>query len=365
MAGRDDVLNAAHSRLAGRKTMWFCKQALTIAIAGMLLQSVFAPAQSAAHKPQIRIIATGGTIANSPDGRMSVDSVLEQVPGIGAVADIEIRDYIRIGSSEITIQNWIDIANVIMEELHEHPETDGIVVTHGSNTSEETAYFLNLVLDTAVPVVIVGAQRQRTTLSEDGSRNLYDAVRVAGHPNASGHGVLLVVNETIHAARDVTKTLSYRTETWNSGDLGALGLADIDRIRFYRTPLTRHTVNSELHIDGMKSADAIPRVDIVYTYADAGPELVEAAVAAGAKGIVVAGFPTGSPNPALGKALTTAEEQGVAVVMSHRGGRGRVQTTRPFISADNLTPQKARILLMLALAHGAAAQELEDIFQSY
>jgi L-asparaginase len=310
-------------------------------------------------------LATGGTIANSPDGRMGVDTVLEQVPGIAEFADIEIRDYVRIGSSEITIQNWIDIANVIMEELRNHPDTDGIVLTHGSNTSEETAYFLNLVLDTAVPVVVVGAQRQRTTLSEDGSRNLYDAVRVAAHPEASGHGVMLVVNEMIHAARDVTKTLSYRPETWDSGDLGALGLADIDRIRFYRTPLTLHTVNSQLHLGENTTAADLPRVDIVYTYADAGPELVEAAVAAGAKGIVVAGFPTGSPNPAIGKALTAAEEQGIAVVMSHRGGRGRVQTGRPFTSADNLTPQKARILLMLALAHGAKADELEDIFLDY
>lgn len=345
--------------------MRFCKNIVTIAIASLLLQSVFVPAGSAGHKPHIRIIATGGTIANSPDGRMGVDTVLEQVPGIAEFADIEIRDYVRIGSSEITIQNWIDIANVIMEELRNHPDTDGIVVTHGSNTAEETAYFLNLVLDTAVPVVVVGAQRQRTTLSEDGSRNLYDAVRVAAHPEASGHGVMLVVNEMIHAARDVTKTLSYRPETWDSGDLGVLGLADIDRIRFYRTPLTLHTVNSRLHLGEITTAADLPRVDIVYTYADAGPELVEAAVAAGAKGIVVAGFPTGSPNPAIGKALTAAEEHDVAVVMSHRGGRGRVQTGRPFTSADNLTPQKARILLMLALAHGAKADELEDIFLDY
>jgi L-asparaginase len=328
--------------------MRFCKNIVTIAVASLLLQSVFVPAGSAGHKPHIRIIATGGTIANSPDGRMGVDTVLEQVPGIAEFADIEIRDYVRIGSSEITIQNW-----------------DGIVVTHGSNTAEETAYFLNLVLDTAVPVVVVGAQRQRTTLSEDGSRNLYDAVRVAAHPEASGHGVMLVVNEMIHAARDVTKTLSYRPETWDSGDLGVLGLADIDRIRFYRTPLTLHTVNSRLHLGEITTAADLPRVDIVYTYADAGPELVEAAVAAGAKGIVVAGFPTGSPNPAIGKALTAAEEHDVAVVMSHRGGRGRVQTGRPFTSADNLTPQKARILLMLALAHGAKADELEDIFLDY
>ncbi len=345
--------------------MRYCKPIMTITVACLLLQPGLLEAQPATDKPQIRIIATGGTIANSPDGRMAVESVLEQIPAISDIADIAIHDYVRIGSSEMSVQNWIDIANVIMEELTEYPETDGVVVTHGSNTSEETAYFLNLVLDTEVPVVVVAAQRQRTTLSEDGSRNLYDAVRVAAHPDARGHGVLLVVNETIHAARDVTKTISYRPDTWDSGDLGALGLADTDRIRFYRTPTSRHTFNSELRLDGITRADELPRVDIVYTYADAGPELVEAAVAAGARGIIVAGFPTGSPTPAIATALEAAEASGVAVVMSHRGGRGRVETGRPFTSADNLTPQKARILLMLALEHGATADALESVFLSY
>ncbi|HSG66900.1 MAG TPA: asparaginase, partial [Gammaproteobacteria bacterium] len=289
-------------------------------------------AQLESDKPRVTIVATGGTIANSPAGRMAVDAFLEEVPGLGDVADISIRDYARIASSDMSVQNWIDIAHLIADELTMHPEIDGIVVTHGSNTSEETAYFLNLVLDTEVPVVVVGAQRQRTTLSEDGSRNLRDAVRVAAHPDARGHGVLLVVNEMIHAARDVTKTISYRPETWDSGDLGALGLVDTDRIRFYRTPTSRHTADSALRLGRITSADELPRVDIVYTYAGAGPELVDAAVAAGAAGIVVAGFPTGSPSPAMSAALEQAEASGVAVVMSHRGGRGRIQTGRPFRS---------------------------------
>jgi len=338
---------------------------VTTALACLLLQTGPSAAQPASDKSQVRIIATGGTIANSPDGRMAIDTVLEQVPSIADVAEVTVRDYARISSSEMSVQNWIDIANVITAELAAHSDTDGVVVTHGSNTSEETAYFLNLVLDTAVPVIVVGAQRQRTTLSEDGSRNLYDAVRVAAHPDARGHGVLLVVNEMIHAARDVTKSISYRPETWDSRDLGVLGLADTDRIRFYRTPTSRHTIDSALHLDGITRADELPRVDIVYTYADAGGELVEAAVAAGAKGIVVAGFPTGSPSPAMGTALEKAEAAGVAIVMSHRGGRGRIQTGRPFTSADNLTPQKARILLMLALAHGATPESLESVFLSY
>ena len=345
--------------------MRYCKSLTTTILFCLLLYTGLTGAQLETEKPQVRIIATGGTIANSPDGRMAVQTVLEQIPSIGDVADITIRDYVRIGSSEISLQNWIDIANLITDELADNPDTDGVVVTHGSNTSEETAYFLNLVLNTQVPVVIAAAQRERTTLSEDGSRNLFDAVRVAAHPGARGHGVLMVVNEMIHAARDVTKTISYRPETWDSGDLGALGLADSDRIRFYRTPTSRHTFNSDLHLDGITQAGSLPRVDIVYTYADAGPELVEAAVAAGAEGIVVAGFATGTPTPAIGTALEDAEALGVAIVMSHRGGRGRVETGRPFVSADNLTPQKARILLMLALARGVPVDALESVFESY
>ena len=345
--------------------MYLRNLAILLGIAFVLGPLARTQADENPARPFVKIIATGGTIANSPDGRMAVETVLEQIPAIAGVADIEVRDYVRVGSSEITVQNWIDLARVISEELEEDPRIDGIVVTHGSNTSEETAYFLSLVLDTDKPVVVVGAQRQRTTLSEDGSRNLYDAVRVAGHRDAGGRGVMLVVNETIHAARDVTKTLSYRPETWDSGDLGALGLADLDRLRFYRMPTTRHTAGSELRLDGITRADQLPRVDIVYTYADAGPELVEAAVAAGASGIVVAGFPTGSPSPAMERALLDAEADGVAVVMSHRGGRGRIQTGRTFTSADNLTPQKARILLTLALANGVASPDLQQVFLEY
>lgn len=331
----------------------------------LMVLAPFVPAQGQVDKPLVKIVATGGTIANSADGRMSVETVMAQIPQLTTVANIEIHDYVRIGSSEISIQNWIDIAKVIMEQLRANPAIDGIVVTHGSNTSEETAYFLNLVLDTDKPVVVVGAQRQRGTLSEDGSRNLFDAVRVAAHPDAAGRGVMMVVGDMIHAARDVTKTISYRTETWNSGDLGVLGLTDPDMIRFYRMPYGRHTRSSQFRLDGINRTADLPRVDIVYVYADAGPELVEAAVAAGAKGIVVAGFATGSASPAMEVALSAAEKKGVAVIMSHRGGKGRVQTGRGFTSADNLTPQKARILLMLALAHKIPADRLEQVFLDY
>ena len=175
---------------------------------------------------------------------------------------------------------------------------------------------------------------------------------------------MLVVNEMIHSARDVTKTISYRVETWDSGDLGILGFSDLDAIRFYREPIPRHTVKSELRLNGITRADEMPGVEIVYSYLGASPKFVDIAKATGARGIVVAAFPTGSPGSLTG-ALKEAEENGVAVVLSHRGGKGRIRIGREFPSADNLTPQKARILLMLALLNGKKSSELDEIFMTY
>ena len=338
---------------------------LIFIITGMTMIQSTTQAQGQSNLPLVKIIATGGTIANTAQGRLSVDEVLNQLPEIREIAQIEVHDYIRVGSSEITVQNWIDIAGIITKELNDNPDMAGIVVTHGSNTSEETGYFLNLVLDTDKPVVLTAAQRQRTMPSEDSSRNFIDAVRVAAHPNAGGRGVMLAVNETIHAVRDVTKTLSYRVETWNSGDLGAIGLTDTDMIRFYHRPEYRHTTNSDLGLGSITRADQLPRVDIFYAYADAGPELVQAAVDAGAKGLVIAGFPTGGTPPVVTERLRKLENEGIAIVMGHRGGRGRIQTNREFISADNLTPQKARILLMMALANKVPLDKIEEVFMTY
>jgi L-asparaginase len=317
--------------------------------------------------PRVAIIATGGTIANSPDGRMSIDTVLEEVPEIAEVAEIEVIDYARIGSSSLSVQNLIDLARLVNDTFAAQPDLSGIVITHGSNSAEETAYFLSLVTPSEKPVVVVGAQRQRDTLSEDGSRNLYDAVRVAASPDAQGLGAVMVVNETIHAARDVTKTTSYRVETWNSGDLGALGLVDTDRLVIYRKPSYRHSVTSEFSLDGITEASQLPRVDILYTYVGADGVLVDAAVNQGnAQGLIIAGYPTGAPaRPDMEESLDAHMANGVAVVMSHRGGRGRIRTGDDYISADNLTPQKARLLLMLALTQTSDPQEIQRIFNEY
>jgi len=207
--------------------------------------------------------------------------------------------------------------------------------------------------------VLTAAQRQFSTLSSDSPKNFLQAVRVAASDEARGKGVLVVLNDMIHAARDVTKTLSYRLETYDSRDLGALGLVDEDKVSFYRAP-TRRGPAFDL-------PQKLPRVDIIYTYADADGALIDASKA---EGLVIAGFPTGSGTPAMDEAVKRVVAKGVPVVMTHRGGAGRVTDTRPsekrpVLWGDNLTPQKARILLMLALTRTRDAAELQKIFETY
>jgi len=211
------------------------------------------------------------------------------------------------------------------------------------------------------PVVLTAAQRQFTTLSSDSPKNFLQAVRVAVSDEARGKGALVVLNDMIHAARDVTKSISYRVETYDSRDLGALGLVDEDKVSFYRTP-SRRGIAFEL-----EKINQLPKVDIIYTYADADGTLLDASKA---EGLVIAGFPTGSGTPAMDEAVKRVVARGVPVVMTHRGGTGRVTDTRakearPLIWGDNLTPQKARVLLMLALTRTRSAPEIQKIFATY
>jgi L-asparaginase len=345
-----------------RRQVFACASALAF----VLLMPSHAIAQPAQPRPLVKIVATGGTIANTPNGRLAVDTVLAQIPEIANHARIEVLDLIRVGSSAISVQNWLDISAAVNRILASEPEVAGVVVTHGSNTSEETAYFLSLNVNSTKPVVITAAQRQQTTLGQEGTRNLYDAIRVAADPNAAGKGVLLVVNEKIHPARDVTKRISVRVETWDSGDMGALGLVDSDRVTFYNQPLYKHTTRSDVRLPAnISRADQLPRVDIIYAYADADGTLADAAVKAGAKALVIAGFPTGAATPAQYQLLNRLKSQGVIVIMSNRGGLGRISTAGEYISADNLTPQKARVLAMLALAKNPSPAFVAEVLATH
>ena len=318
--------------------------------------------------PLVKVVATGGTIANTPSGRLHAGEVADAIPALKKVARLEVEEVIRAGSSSITVENWLTLARRINEILSREPEVKGAVVTHGSNTVEETGYFLSLTVKSDKPVVLTAAQRQFTTLSSDSPKNFLQAVRVAASDEARGKGALIVTNDVINAARDVSKNISYRVETYTSRDLGALGFVDEDRITFYRAPVKQHTTATPFDVGRLQK---LPRVDIIYAYADADGVLIEAAVALGhAEGLVIAGFPTGSGSPAMDEAVKRVAAKGIPVVMTNRGGMGRVTDTRatearPLIWGDNLTPQKARILLMLALTTTNDPRELQRIFEMY
>ena len=313
--------------------------------------------------PLVAVVATGGTIANTPSGRLHAGEVADAIPALGKIARLEVEELIRVASSAIGVEHWLPLAKRINEILA-NPEVKGVVVTHGSNTVEETAYFLSLTVKSDKPVVLTAAQRQFTTLSSDSPKNFLQAVRVAASDEARGKGALVVTNDLINAARDVSKDISTRLETYSSRDIGAIGFVDDDQITFYRLPVKQHTRATPfdaLHLQ------KLPRVDIIYAYADADGAQIDASKA---EGLVIAGFPTGSGTPAMDEAVKRVVARGIPVVMTHRGGMGRVTDTRakearPLLWGDNLTPQKARILLMLALTRSRAPADLQKIFDTY
>lgn len=341
---------------------------LTLAALTAVLPNLAAVAGAQTGLPLIKVVATGGTVANTPDGRISVERIISELPEVNSIADLRVEDVTRLGSSQLTFQELIDTAKAIERTFAEEPEVDAVVVTHGSNTSEETAYFLHLVIDSDKPIVVTAAQRQRTTRSEDSSRNFIDAVITASSPDARGKGVLLVVNELIHSARDVTKNVVSRVDSWQSLDVGALGIVSGGEAVFYREPTRRHTTNSEFSLNGITQAGQLPSVEIIYSYIDANPEIIRAAVTeAGADGLVVAGFATGIPHIGQFEALESAASGGVAVVIGSRGSSGRLgsRSEPPYIGGDNLTPQKARILLMCALTVTTDRADIQRIFDEY
>jgi L-asparaginase len=321
--------------------------------------------------PTVVVLGTGGTIASTAEQEeqrtkyevgLTADQLLEAVPAIKEYAKIEAEQFTNINSPAMTPKLWLELADRVNKVLA-RPEVAGVVITHGTSTLEETAYFLNLTVKSEKPVVLTGAQRPATAISADGPLNLLDAVRVSTAPQAVGRGVLVVLNDEISAARYVSKTDMYRVETFDQKDLGFLGYVDEDQVTFYQEPVRRHTVETPFKTGEM---DSLPRVDIVYQYAGADNLLVDAAVKEGVEGLVVAGVGAGSLTPESEKALKEAAESGVAVVISSRVGNGRVVPLRfedtSFIAADNLNPQHACVLLMLALIKTQDRGEIQEMF---
>lgn len=330
-------------------------------------------------KPKVAFIGTGGTMASlgdspltlmdygGPGKIMQASAILARFPEAHAVANIVPVDFKAVASHHITFAEWKALVLECDRLVAEHPDLAGIVIGHGTATMEETAYFLSLTLQIAIPVVLVGSQRPASALSADTGLNLVNAIRVAACPQSRGMGVLVVLNDEISAAREVTKTSTTRLQTFRTPDFGVLGHADGDAIAYYRRPLRRTYPGTEFDI---RTLDALPRVDIVLSYVGADATAVRAFVAAGAKGIVSAGFAPGSPTEGERAALVEAAQQGVVVMQSTRVGSGRLFKGRRmreagFLIADNLTPQKARILLALALTRTSDPGEIERMFLDY
>ena len=329
--------------------------------------------------PKVAFIGTGGTIASLGAGSldtqdygatgqlMQADELLGRFPEALVAADVFAVPYKNVGSPRIGFADWKVLAATCHKLTREHPDLAGIVIGHGTATLEETAYFLNLTLHTPVTVVIVGAQRPPTSLSTDAGLNLVAAIRVAADPASRGMGVLVVLNDEIHGAREVTKTSTSRLQTFRAADFGALGHVDSDVVAFYRQPLRRRAPDTEFNIDGL---EALPRVDIALSYTDADGTAIRAFMAAGARGIVAAGFAPGMGTPAETDALQAAVANGIIVVQSTRAGSGRVFPSTKlrefgFVVADNLLPQKARLLLSLALTRTADTGEIQRMFGAY
>jgi L-asparaginase len=309
--------------------------------------------------PRIALIQTGGTIDSVGTDRLDIawyteagrrlaqGELVEHVPELRTIADVEESVFRRLPSHALTNADWLELAQRVEAVLAS--DFDGVVVTHGTNTLEETAYFLSLVVHSDKPVVLVGSMRPASAVSADGYLNLINGVRVAASPAARGQGALVVLNDTIHAARDVTKTHTFRVQTFQGRDLGPVGYADGDgQVIFWHRSLKQH---AQFSLEGL---DDLPRVDIAVSYVGADGTAIDAFVAAGARGVVSAGTGAGKPTPLEDAALDRAVAAGVTVVQSSRVGSGRVVRSpglrqRQIVAADNLQPWKARVLLSLAL----------------
>ena len=333
------------------------------------------------ERPQVWVLSTGGTIsgkgasstslAEYKSGALLGGDLVAAVPEIKDVADIRVEQIANVSSTDVTIAHWLTIANRINQIFETEPRAAGVVITHGTNTIEETAYFLNLTVKHDKPVVLVGSMRPASAISADGPLNLLNAVRTAVSKDAVGKGALVVLNEEINAARDVTKTNTYRVETFRSPELGLLGYVDADQVAFYRASTRRHTARSEFDVRGRTS---LPAVEILYSYIQPSTVLASALAESGVQGIVFAGTGAGLISTAERASLKPLLEAPAAtrpvLVRSNRTGNGRVIALADYdplgmIPGDNLTPQKARILLMLGLTKTRDLAALRRMFAEY
>ena len=334
----------------------------------------------AALLPRVGLILTGGTIDSvgidrldlawyiEANKRLGEGELLTQLPELKTIARVQEIPFRRLPSQALVDSDWLDLVRKI-HSIFEQDQADGVVITHGTNTLEETAYFLNLVLKTDKPVVLVGSMRPSSAISADGYLNVVNAVRVAADSKSRGRGCLVVMNDTIFYARDVTKNSTYRVEAFESRDLGPLGFADADgSVIYYHQPVRKHTTQTEFDVHALTS---LPRVDVILSYVNADGVMIEAAAKAGAKGIVSAATGAGRPTPAQDEAFDRAyREHGTIMCLCSRVASGRVVRSpglkrKGFVASDNLQPWKARILFSLGLSKTTDANDLQRMFDTY
>jgi len=328
-------------------------------------------------KATVVILATGGTIAGAAgsgvqsgytSGQVTIDAMVNAVPDITKLATIKGEQISNVGSQDMSFEIMLKLAKRI-NELDKSADCDGIVITHGTDTMEETAYFLNLVTKTEKPVVLVGSMRPSTAVSADGPLNLYNAVSVAADPNARNRGVLLVMNDWIHSAQTLTKVSTTAVQTFMSPIRGLIGTSAYGKNEYYRYPHNKYGAKSEFSTEGVTK---LPRVDIIYADADMSPDLIDASVKLGAKGIVIAGVGNGNMNKVSLDACAKAAKAGVIIVRSSRVTTGNVDRNVEvnddqlgLVASYDLNPQKSRILLSVALLKPRKPEEIQKLYYEY
>jgi L-asparaginase len=341
-----------------------------------------AQSQPAPTAPRVRLVATGGTISNRAGGRLTAEELVKSMPGIERYAQAEFEQFSNLASSELTLDQWLALSKRLNELFKSEPGLAGAVVTSGTDTLEELAYFLDLTVRSEKPVVVVGSMRNPSTLGYEGAANLLEAFRVAASPDARGKGVLVVLNDEINAAREVTKTDALRLNTFQTRGYGVMGVVDADRVVFYRNGVKRHTATSEFDVGAVRK---LPRVDVLMAYQGADGDLIRAAADAGARGIVIASAGAGATSGTQREAENYAVKKGVVVVTTSRTGSGRIaprrgpnaqpppgasspltaDEQRRFVAGEDVAPVKARVLLMLALTRTSDPAEIQRMFSEY
>jgi L-asparaginase len=327
--------------------------------------------------PKVAVLATGGTIAGAAasdvtagytSGQVGVEQLLAAVPQAGKLAVLSGEQISNIGSQDMEDSVWLKLAKRV-NEIASSDDVNGIVITHGTDTIEETAYFLSLVVPTSKPVVLTGSMRPSTALSADGPLNFYNAVAVAADPFAADRGVLVVMNDWIHSAGAITKTNTAAVQTFASPLRGLIGTVAYGTTEYYRFPVGRYGRKSEFSIDGVEK---LPRVDIVYAHAGMDGSLIDAAAKAGAKGIVIAGVGNGNMTKAALASLAKQAKKGVVCVRASRVPSGRVSRNVEVdddatgtVASEELNPAKSRVLLKLALLEKRDAEDLQRLFREY